>query len=128
MKGLVVLLFFLGALAAEKDDAQWRTAIDAQLRTLNVVMTRFVTGPLREDVSPASFQNRNATAILERQVMEFRAQVAHEMEWTLEQRVHVRPLRESISTDAMDAVVRELRKRGFQAVRMDRGVVVDWSE
>lgn len=102
------------------------SSIESQVQTLSVVMSRFLTGPLREDVNPQLFARRNATAIIERQVMELRAQVAHEMEWSLGTQVEIVPLRKSISAEAMKRVVQELRERHFQAMISEGNILVGW--
>ena len=118
MKGFLLVVFFMGGFAL--------SSLESQIQTLNVVMSRFITGPLREDVTPQLFARRNTTAIIERQVMELRAQVAHEMEWTLGTQVEMVPLRKSISQEAMQRVVKELRERQFQAVASHGKIIVSW--
>jgi hypothetical protein len=125
MKGLFYILFFSG-LFFQNPLVDATSSIESQVQTLSVVMSRFLTGPLREDVNPQLFARRNTTAIIERQVMELRAQVAHEMEWSLGTQVEIVPLRKSISSEAMKRVVQELRERQFQALSVDGKIIVSW--
>lgn len=106
IKGL--LLFFIFSVVAAEEDPSWKRAVEEILASLTL-------GPLKEDFSPDYLAKRTYSGALRAQTNRFRAHVATAMVQSLGSKITVCP-NETIDDKAVEAVIEEVKQRGFDQV------------
>lgn len=109
------VLLISGALGTKEDQFQiWQ-------RTVESILTQFALASFPKEFTPAIFEEGrvNASVVLNQQRTTLRSLVYHRALSTLGSDPLLIRVPEGIAQEATDAVVEELRERGFSAYRLN---------